>query len=88
MTARWYQPGELIDHTVEDLDNGKTPEQVIHEEITFFQEAADSGEPPNETLDEFIRFMLDEFERARHFFARCQIAAVYALAQAERGEPE
>lgn len=82
----WYNPGELTEHAVSDLAFGKTPERVVHEEVQAFVTASEDPEldGPDESLDEFLRFMLDEWERARHFFARLQIAAVYALAQAER----
>ena len=86
--SAWYRPGELIDHAVSDLELGKTPEKTVHEEVTAFITAKEDPDEdcPDESLADFLRFMLDEYERGRHYFARLQIAATYALAQAEKGE--
>jgi hypothetical protein len=89
-TVPWYRPGELIEHATDDLHRGKTPERIVHEEVRAFidaKEDPDEGGPEME-LEEFLRFMLDEYERARHHFARLQIAAIYALAHAETTAPE
>lgn len=82
----WYNPGELTDNLTSHFLKGDTPERALHREVRSFIDAKEdpNEDGPEEELEDFLRALLDEVGKARHFFARLQIAAVYALAQAEK----